>query len=73
MDKDAMIQAAESDWFHAVNDAEYAKIKWGMNNSAEEYTWHWFWLILAESIWPEHEEKEYEFNSGDLMAAMMGD
>jgi hypothetical protein len=46
MDKESMLQAAEDEWLGSL---DYSK---QYCFSIEEYAWHWFWLILAESIWP---------------------
>lgn len=43
MDKESILQAAEEEWL--------IYFKWSSNN-VEKAKWPWFWLILAESIWP---------------------
>lgn len=45
MDKESMLQAAEEQWMvlSAVSN---------FDGLVELNAWHWFWLILAESIWP---------------------
>lgn len=45
MSHDDFIQCAEEDWL-AYQD--FAR-KHGDN--IEEYSWHWFWLILGEAVY----------------------
>lgn len=52
MDKESMLQAAEYEWLECYHDDRDWMMDIYGTSSPDVMPMPWFWLILAESIWP---------------------